>query len=179
MEKSIREQYFDNGVAGYYKNIQNYHNPHIKQITELLTNNLDKIKRGNILDMCCGSGEVTKILLDNQINKIKGSDKYTGALYIKNTSKDFMDLSFKDILSGKLCENFSTIICSFALHLVNDRDLRMIIVELFRHTGRLIIIAPHKRPFIERYGVNLRYTAHSFTPRGKKVYMRVYETKTL
>lgn len=173
--KSIREEYSRKGVEGYYKDIKDYTNPHIEQIRELLIRNMGRIKLDNILDMCCGAGEVTTTLLSHGINHIKGSDKYTQTIYIKNTGKECIDLSFKDILARKLNENFSTIICSFALHLVDERNLKMIVYELFRHTDNLIIISPHKRPFLDRLpNINLIHRDFTLTPRGKKVYLRIY-----
>jgi 2-polyprenyl-3-methyl-5-hydroxy-6-metoxy-1,4-benzoquinol methylase len=174
--KSIREEYLRNGVEGYYKHIKDYSNPHIEQIKELLIRNIGRIKLDNILDMCCGSGEVTKILLNNGINDIKGSDKYTQSIYTKNTEKLCLDLSFKDILARKLSGNFSTIICSFALHLVDEKDLRMITYELFNHTENLIIISPHKRPFLDKLpNVKLVHKDFSLTSKGKKVHLRIYK----
>jgi len=54
----------------------------------------------------------------------------------------------------------------------------MIVNKLFQHTKIIIIIAPHKRPFLERIkNVNLKFLDYSLTSRGKKVYLRAYEYK--
>lgn len=172
----MRDNYSMYGVDGYYKNIKNYTNPHMEQIKTLLVRNLDKINGLNVLDMCCGSGDVTTTLLNNGIMNVKGSDKYTKSIYIENTGKKCLELSFKDILGGNMNGFFSTIICSFALHLVDEKDLMMLVLELFRHTGTLIIISPHKRPFLDKiHSIDLIYQDHSLTSRGKRVYFKVYK----
>ena len=128
------------------------------------------------MDLCCGGGEVTKVLLERGFKNIKGTDPYMFKAYINNTKKQCTNLSFKDILQGKMTGRYTTIICSFALHLVDERDLFMIVNELFRHTETIVIIAPHKRPFLDRIeGVNLKFLDYSLTSKGKKVYLRAYE----
>lgn len=175
MEKSIREEYEINGVEEYYKHLSNYVNPHINQITELLTRNINRVNPTRVLDLCCGGGEVTSILLNNDINNVIGSDEYTMENYVKNTKKDCFRLSFKDIMADRLEGYFSTIICSFALHLVKEKDLKMLISKLFLHTNKLIVISPHKRPFIDRVeGVYLTHLDFVKTYKGKKVYLKIY-----
>ena len=176
---SMHENYKKCGVENYYKeNSEEYVNLHESQIKDLLIRNFSKFNFNSVLDLCCGGGEVTKILLEKGVKNIKGADPYTFKLYIKNTGKPCIDLSFKGILKGEMNGDYTAIICSFAFHLINKKDLFMIVNELFRHTKTIIIIAPHKRPFIERVnGANLKFSDYSLTPKGKKVYLRVYENE--
>lgn len=172
----MRKNYEKYGVENYYKmNSDKYTNLHEPQIRDLLIRNFNKFNFNSVLDLCCGSGEVTKILLEKGVKNIKGADPYTFELYIKNTKKSCIKLSFKDILGGKLNENYTSIICSFAFNLIKEKDLFMIVNELFRHTKKLIIISPHKRPFLDRIkGVKLKLSDYSLTPKGKKVYLSAY-----
>ncbi len=177
---SMHENYKKHGVKDYYiKNSENYINLHGCQIRDLLIKNINRFNFGSVLDLCCGSGEVTRVLLENGIKDVEGADPYTFKLYIKNTGKHCINLSFKDILRGKLNKNYNIIICSFAFHLINEKDLFMIVNKLFLHTKTIIIIAPHKRPYLERIkGVNLKFSDYSLTPKGKRVYLRAYEYST-
>ena len=63
-QKSVRSGYEELGIEGYYKtHSADYNNPHIKELEYLLIQEINKDYFGtNILDLCCGSGEVTNIL---------------------------------------------------------------------------------------------------------------------
>lgn len=174
---SMRENYIEYGVEDYYKNkSEEYINPHESQVRDLLLRNFDKFNFNSVLDLCCGGGEVTKVLLEKGVKNIEGADPYTFELYIKKNKKFCINLSFKDILNGKMIGNYNTIICSFAFHLINKKDLFMIIHELFRHTKTIIIISPTKKPDIKNIDdIKLNFLDYSLTPRGKKVYLKVYE----
>ena len=174
---SIHENYKKHVVKDYYsEHSKDYINLHESQIKDLLIKSINKFNFDSVLDLCCGGGEVTKVLIENGIKNIEGADPYTFKLYIKNTKKHCINLSFKDILRGKLNKDYSIIICSFAFHLIDKKDLFMIVNKLFQHTKTIIIIAPHKSPFLERIdNVNLKFSDYSLTPRGKRVYLRVYE----
>ena len=85
---SIRKNYEKYGVDKYYKvHAESYTNYHFDQIRNLLINNKDKIKNNKILDLCCGHGEVTNILLDLGYNNITGCDPYTSTFYKTKTNK--------------------------------------------------------------------------------------------
>jgi len=144
--KNIREAYKKFGVDAFYKeNGNNYINPHIdvvRQLTKYAEDNYD-IKT-NILDLCCGSGEVT-LALSNKLNII-GNDPYTRDNYIKNTGRKCLQFSFDDIQAGLLKDNFDTVFCSFALHLCEQSKLQQVLWQLSLVCEKLIIITPHKRP---------------------------------
>ena len=122
--EAIRNMYAQMGVDNFYKEHGNeYKNPH----TEIINQLLSKVDVGDkILDLCCGSGEVTK----NFLNKdIIGCDPYTFNLYQKETGKPVLTFSFKDIATGALADyQFDTIICSFAMHLCEPSMLNLVFV---------------------------------------------------
>ena len=106
---AIRNMYSELGVDEFYKEYGNeYTNPHADIIKKLLTG----IDAGDyILDLCCGSGEVTRCFPDKHII---GCDPYTHELYKKLTNREVLTFSFKDIALGALAEySFDTVICSF------------------------------------------------------------------
>ena len=76
--QSMRTNYEEKGVEDFYKdNCNEYKNLHESQIKELLIKNLHRIDCDCVLDLCCGGGEVTKVLLENGIKNIFGADPYT------------------------------------------------------------------------------------------------------
>ncbi len=84
MEKSIRKLYEKYGVREYYeKHSNNYENPHLPQIKKLITKNKDKFNLKKVLDLCCGRGEVTKILQELNVKNIYGLDPYFKEIYEK------------------------------------------------------------------------------------------------
>lgn len=144
--KSIRENYNLYGADNYYlKHADNYINPHYETIKKIMKEITIKYNLGNnICDLCCGSGEITK-LLDNKLNII-GVDPYLNKLYEK-TGYNCLDFSFKDIVEGKMKKyKFDTIISSFGLHLCEESMLPTLLYQLKEISDNLIIISPHKRP---------------------------------
>lgn len=147
-KQAIRNMYQEYGVDDFYKKFGNkYHNPHAEIIKHLLKN----IDFGNsVLDLCCGSGEVTKCLPDN-IDVI-GCDPYTYQIYEDETGKTALRFTFKDIAKGRLNGlHVDTIICSFALHLCEQSMLDQVLYQLTQVSNKLIILTPHKRPEIKNY----------------------------
>ena len=157
INKSVRAGYEELGIEGYYKaHSEDYSNPHIKEIEYLLKQEIHKSYFGtDILDLCCGGGEVTNILKEyEEIRKynIEGLDPYTAPAYKKNTGKDCLIYDFKDIVQGAL-ENkkYHTIISSFAMHLCDESMLNSLLYQLSLITNTLVIITPHKRPEIKNW----------------------------
>ena len=152
---SVREGYEKLGVEGYYlQHGEDYTNPHIDKITYLL--NLDEVKAfigDKVLDLSCGGGEVTLALNSHgKEYSIDGVDPYTVEAYKKNTGKDCMPFSFKDIVLGSLDgKKYDTVICSFAMHLCEGSMLNMLLYRLSLISDTLIILTPHKRPVIESW----------------------------
>ncbi len=146
-QEGIRNMYSQLGVETYYKEYGNdYNNPHAEIINKLLS---DVDAGETILDLCCGSGEVTKNFPDKEI---MGCDPFTFELYKKETGRPVLTFSFKDIALGALSSyRFDTVICSFALHLCDTSLLNTVLFQLAMISNKLIILTPHKRPAINMY----------------------------
>ena len=175
--KSIRKEYEDLGVDEFYKKSgRNYSNPHEAQIVSLLENNQSRINYQEVLDFCCGSGEVTLALANLGFKNTVGSDPYTREAFKKRTQKKALRLSFDDVIRRGLPQKYSAVIASFALHLCPKEQLFPLVNQIFQSTPQLVIITPHKRPQLEEVdGVNLIFTDQTPTPKGKQVRLKIYE----
>jgi SAM-dependent methyltransferase len=159
MSEDIRPQYERLGVEGFYRTHgSSYRNPHEFAVHGLLeeiinTNDLDL---SNVLDLACGSGEVTLKLLDFGA-RVHGIDPFTGAAYFERTGQIAEALTFEDIALGALeGREYSLVVCSFALHLVEPSRLPTLCYQLSQVSSRLVMLTPHKRPVIqESWGWNL------------------------
>lgn len=146
-KKGVRDEYSEIGVDEYYiKHGADYENPH----EEIIQNILRKLDEENyighkILDLSCGSGEVSEFLMGRGHIAV-GTDPYTSEAYEKRTGQKPLKLSFIDIVNGKLSENVDTIICSFAMHLCEESMLPFLLFRLGEISSTLIIISPNKRP---------------------------------
>ncbi len=176
--KAIRNSYADMGVDAFYRNNgDTYQNPHYDYIKQLLQQNESRIDYKNILDFCCGSGEVSQVLHDMGYEKSTGCDPYTQRAYSLRMKKPCMGYSFEDVIQGKLPprKQYSSIICSFAMHLCKPKQLYPLTHQLFKVTKQIVIITPHKRPALQELdGVKLDFEDFVLTERGKKVRMMGY-----
>jgi SAM-dependent methyltransferase len=173
---AIRNQYQELGVDAYYEQHGSvYENPHFRYIEALLQQNESRIDYSNILDLCCGGGEVCMIIQTLGYQDFVGCDPFTEAAFERNLNQKAINLSFDDILKGKLNGQYSAIICSFAMHLCPEKQLFSLAFELFQHTKMLIVITPHKRPELENLnGISLDFEDFTLTERGKKVRLKAY-----
>ena len=150
---SIRDEYQKYGAENFYKNFGNsYVNPHENQIDDaiIFANDNWNVDFTNTLDLCAGSGEITRILLQLNYNNIDAVDPYTSDIYKKKTGRDCEKISFDDIYNGSLQNRYySTIVCSFALHLVDESKLPILCYRLSTICDNLLILSPHKRPQIK------------------------------
>jgi SAM-dependent methyltransferase len=172
---SIRLKYETYGVDEYYKNHhKSYSNPHMIQIKDLLIKNKVIIKNNKILDLCCGTGEVTRTLLDLGYKNIKGCDPYTNEIYKTKTNQECYKYNFVDLINYKLEEEFDCVICSFGMHLCSEKNMTPLINALkYIKVKHVIIITPHKRPNLDRF-FNNKFVDFVLTDRGKKVYLMSY-----
>lgn len=174
---AIRNEYEEHGVSGYYEQSgSHYTNPHFPQIRALLLENEYRIDYQHVLDFCCGSGEVSLVLKELGYPLPHASDPYTQEAYNKNFNQNCWNFTFEDVIKGKLQGEFSSIICSFAMHLCPEKQLYPLVYQLFQHSKQLIIITPHKRPELEMLSdVTLDFTDFTLTERGKKVFLKSYQ----
>ena len=165
----IRNEYAQYGVEAYYKNNgNNYRNPHESIIGECLSQVIDEYdKRGtNILDLACGSGEVTSCFKNASL---MGVDPYTHQAYFRRTGKYALPYTFDDIANGVLKCHYDIVICSFAMHLIEKSRLPGICAGLSQITSKLIILTPNKNPIINFIWELKKEILH------KRVRLRIYE----
>src|SRR5258708_1954892 len=165
--EAIRNQYARHGARGYYEQFgAQYRNPHELAVRRTLHAavaawNLDLTR---VLDLACGSGEVTLTLRDDLAKQdrgataIDGVDPFTGAAYQARTGQPAEGLSFEAIASGALeGRRYSLVVCSYALHLLDASRLPRLAYQLSRIAGALLVLTPHKRPHLRReWGWELR-----------------------
>jgi len=149
---AIRHEYESRGVAGFYRQSgAHYRNPHEPQVRKSLQFaaahwNLDL---SHVLDLAAGSGEVTLALRDLGAKQIEAIDPFTFAAYRERTGTEAGRETFEQIAAGALAgRTYSLIVCSFALHLVENSRLAQLCYALSQISGTLLILTPHKRPEI-------------------------------
>ena len=174
--KSIRHWYEELGAEGYYRaKGDEYANPHVEQIHQLIQQNESRIDYTQLLDLSCGGGEVSEAVLNLGYKNVLGCDPYTHELYRQRLQHPCLEWGFDDLLRGALQGQFSTIIASFALHLCPEEQLFPLTYALFQNSPQLVVISPHKRPALEPLeGVQLQFEDFTLTERGKKVRLKAY-----
>lgn len=149
---TLHQAYVAHGVEGYYRQQgSTYRNPHEQTIQQLLHSALKRwpIALTNVLDLACGSGEVTVALKGLGATTIHGLDPYTSAAYAQRVGHPAERLTFDDIAGGALVGRaYSAIFCSFALHLAELSRLPLVCLALSQVAPDLVILTPHKRPQI-------------------------------
>jgi len=151
--ESIRKGYEDYSVQGYYEKFgDRYRNPQesaIQQVLELAVSQWD-LNFQQVLDLACGSGEVTLVLKGLGCTQIDGIDPYTYEAYRERTGQQAETYMFEDIADGILKNrHYSLIICSFALHLLTPSRLPSVVYQLSLVADSLVIITPNKRPHLK------------------------------
>lgn len=147
---AVRNAYQAVGVTGYYASHgDSYRNPHEPIIGELLGQFAAPLIAAGprVLDLACGSGEVTLALRSIGEFQVTGLDPYTAAAYQARTGAEPLTLTFEQIAAGGLSTlRFDTVICSFALHLVEESRLPLLLHQLAEIASHLLVLTPHKRP---------------------------------
>jgi 2-polyprenyl-3-methyl-5-hydroxy-6-metoxy-1,4-benzoquinol methylase len=150
---SIRSKYQKYGVKNFYQfNFDQYKNPHESIIYKsiIFVNDNWDVNFNKTLDLACGTGIVTTALSKLGYNYIDACDAYSCKYYQKETNKICKNISFDDIINGSLDnEKYDTIICSFALHLLEDSKMAIFLYKLTQISKQLLILSPHKRPIIK------------------------------
>lgn len=150
MTEAIRHQYEQLGARGFYEQHgAEYRNPHEAAIGAVLRVVVPewRLELTRVLDLACGSGEVTLVLRDLGAEQIDGADPYTGAAFQERTGQSAEALSFEQVAEGALAgRTYSLIVCSFAMHLLPVSRLPELLFRLAELAPQLLILTPHKRP---------------------------------
>lgn len=150
---SIRGEYVESGVAGFYATKgDNYRNPHEDCARFALAKAVARWSPdlSRVLDLACGSGEMTLELRDLGATETVGVDPYTGKAFRKRTGDEALALSFAQIADGALHgHHYSLIVCSYALHLLEPSRMPGLLAALGEISGALLILSPHKRPQLD------------------------------
>ena len=147
---AIRHYYQEHGVEEYYSQFgADYRNPHEPIIAEVLCEAVSRwsLDLSRVLDLACGSGEVTLALRKLGARQVDGIDPYTGEAYLARTGQQAEAFSFEEIAAGALeGKQYSVVICSFAMHLIEESWLPSLLFQLAGISDCLLIVTPHKRP---------------------------------
>ena len=147
---ALRCQYEQHGVENYYAQFgAEYRNPHEPIIAEVLRDAVSRwnVDLSHVLDLACGSGEVTLTLRQVGAQQIEGVDPYTAEAYLARTGQQAEALSFEEIAAGALDgRRYSVIVCSFAMHLIEESWLPALLFQFAEISDCLLILTPHKRP---------------------------------
>lgn len=151
-DDAIRNAYAEVGVEAFYREQgASYRNPHEPVIRRLLREIIGpwQLNTQRVLDLACGSGEVTLALRDFGAGQIQGIDPYTYQAYAERTGQPAEALSFEQIAAGALVgRQYTLIVCSFALHLVEPSRLPLVCFRLAELSPALLVLTPHKRPML-------------------------------
>ena len=154
MTEAIRHQYEQLGAQAFYEQHgADYRNPHEAAIGKVLRAVVPEwqLDLARVLDLACGSGEVTLVLRDLGAGQIDGVDPYTGAAYLARTGQAAEGFGFEQIAEGALAgRSYSLIVCSFAMHLLPVSRLPALLFRLAELAPHLLILTPHKRPELKR-----------------------------
>src|SRR5215217_6986872 len=133
-QPAIRAAYERYGVQGYYARFgATYRNPHEYAIRSALHAAVARwrIPLDRVLDLACGSGEATLAIEELGANTVDGVDPYTYAAYAERTGRAAERLTFEQIAAGALAgRRYDTIVCSFALHLVEPSWLPALALQI-------------------------------------------------
>jgi SAM-dependent methyltransferase len=144
------------GAAGWYgEHGAAYRNPHedaVAAMVERAVRGWPQLFDGRVLDLACGSGEVTLALVAAGLDgeRIDACDPFTAAAYERRTGGRAEPWSFADVAAGALGgRNWSVAICSYALHLCEPSRLPVVAMRLADVCESLVVITPHKRPALD------------------------------
>ncbi|MEI7924019.1 MAG: class I SAM-dependent methyltransferase [Planctomycetota bacterium] len=154
----IRQGYDQLGPASYYEVHQaDYRNPHegvIRKLLEIWFARWRPEQGSKVLDLACGSGEITSFFQASGFYEIEGIDPFTGPAYLQRTGLTAAPHDFSAIAEGVLKDRtYDLIFCSFALHLAERSRLPVVCLRMSEIASDLIVLTPHKRPEIrEEWG---------------------------
>ncbi len=147
---SLRARYQRLGARRYYEQHgAEYRNPHEAAVRKTLSVAAAAwaLDLAQVLDLACGSGEVTLALRALGAGTIDGVDPYTRPAYLLRTGQVAEPFSFEQVAAGALDgRRYSLIVCSYALHLLAPSRLPQLAYQLSRLAPTLLVLTPHKRP---------------------------------
>ena len=158
----IRQGYDQVGPDSYYvthkADYRNPHEPIIRRLLDKWTQDESPPISSNLLDLACGSGEISHFFQTLGFTKIDAIDPFTAEAYNNRTGLVAAPHDFAAIADGAISHRFyDYIFCSFALHLAQQSRLPVICMNLAEISDHLIILTPHKRPEIRpEWGWKLR-----------------------
>ena len=154
-DAAIRAGYEQYGVEGFYRRFgASYRNPHEPAVRAAIVQSaarwhIPAASGSPVLDLACGSGEVTLALQSLGCDWIDAIDPYTYEAYAARTGRTAERLTFEELAAGALAgRRYRTIVCSFALHLVEPSRLPALMLQLSLVSETLLVLTPHKRPDI-------------------------------
>jgi hypothetical protein len=149
---SIRAQYEKHGPSEYYRlHGATYRNPHELAVRAAVHAAAGEwaLDLRHVLDLACGSGEATLALWEAGAGRVEGVDPYTAEAYQARTGQAAESLTFEAIAAGALeGRGYSLIVCSYALHLLEESRLPQLAYQLSRAATALLVLTPHKRPHL-------------------------------
>jgi hypothetical protein len=158
-DPGVRNEYADHpgGAQGWYREAgASYRNPHsaaVASTVDLAVHRWPSLfaSPSSVLDFCCGSGEVTRALIDSGVEplRISSSDPFTGLAFTAACPERTLigEWTFADVEQGALGGFYwTTVICSYAFHLCEQSRLAAVCTQLALVAEHLVIITPHKRP---------------------------------
>ena len=177
----IRHQYERLGVRKYYENHgSSYQNPHEHLVRRAIGDLVPRWKLDlcSVLDLACGSGEATLALVEAGAQAIQGVDPYTLTAYSRRTGRPCREISFEQLATGSLRgENLTLVVCSYAMHLVEESRLPVLCYQLKELAPTLLILTPHKRPVIDAewgWGLQAEKVFNTNKPEYHRLRARLY-----
>jgi hypothetical protein len=160
--KPIRHEYESHGVDAFYRERgRDYRNPHEPQVRRSLEAAVRDwpLDLTRVLDLAAGSGEVTLALRDLGAAAIDAIDPFTFAAYEQRSGQPAGRETFEQIADGVLSgRHYTLIVCSYALHLLEESRLPRLCWQLSRISPAFLILTPHKRPTLRAaWGWKLRH----------------------
>ena len=185
------------GATGYYaEEGARYVNPHDGGVREMLAratrewpelwgmgksdDEIDDDEFGDrILDLSCGSGEVTAALVAAGVppQRIDACDPYTHEAFSNRLGMQCERWSFEDVANGEIADRrWRTVVCSFAMHLCPKDYLPTLCMMLACSAKHLVILTPHKRPEIDAAWGGFMLHRREVRDRYWRIRLRWYST---
>lgn len=156
------------GPQAYYASHgASYRNPHEPAIAAALILALTEWSEllsplRHVLDLACGSGEASLAFKSWLVGRdarftgnmdsgphLEAADPHTNLAYERRVGSAAHKWSFEDISSGLFEREgltWDAVLCSYALHLLDEQTLHSTLRAIARSSRFLIVLTPHRRP---------------------------------